>query len=380
MKKGYTFFTLFLLAVCCSVLSCNNGVQKKTTAPLALKDAFTGKFYVGVAINRKQATGQDIKGQQLIKQQFNSLSPENDLKWQNIHPERSRYAFDAADAYVKLGTDSGMFIIGHTLVWHSQTPDWVFEDAQGKPLTRDALLKVMQQHIATVVGRYKGRIKGWDVVNEALNDDGTMRDSKWRSIIGDDFIEKAFEFAHAADPDAELYYNDYNLYKPEKRAGAIAIINRIKAKGIPVAAVGEQAHYGLVYPALAEVERVLTDFIKAGIDVNFTELDISVLPDAQGVDGADVSNAVRYDDKLNPYTDGLPDKVQQELAKRYGSLFALFMKYQDNVGRVTFWGLTDEDSWLNNWPVRGRTNYPLLFDRNYEIKVPVQQEILGVTR
>ncbi len=176
-----------------------------------LKDVFKGSFLIGAALNRAQFYEENTRGAALIKAHFNSITPENILKWESVHPKPDGYAFDAPDRYVAFGEQNGMFIIGHTLVWHSQTPKWVFQDDQGKPVSRDTLLKRMRDHIHTVVGRYKGRIRGWDVVNEALNEDGTMRESPVAEIIGEDYLAKAFEFAHEADPKAELYYNDYSL-------------------------------------------------------------------------------------------------------------------------------------------------------------------------
>jgi len=376
LKVFFAAAFTFISAMGCSA--------QKTTPPgmamATLKEAYKGKFYIGVAINRNQAVGKDKKAEQLISEQFNSLSPENDLKWERIHPQRGTYYFKAADAYVNFGKNHGMFTIGHTLVWHSQTPDWVFEDVNGKSLTREALLSELKEHINTVVGRYKGVIKGWDVVNEALNEDGSLRESKWRTIIGDDFIEKAFQFAHEADPAAELYYNDYNLYKPEKRAGAITIINKLRSKGIAVTAVGEQGHYSLSNPPLEQVAQTITDFIKAGVDVNFTELDISVLPDDGASNTADVANKSDYQQKYNPYANGLPDNVMADLAKRYGQLFKLFTAHQDHISRITFWGLTDSDSWLNDWPIKGRTNYPLPYSRDYKPKTAVINEIIKAAR
>lgn len=372
---------MLAIALACTV-STSTLAQKntKTAKDAALKDAFQKEFYIGVAVNRRQATAKTGREREVIIEHFNSISPENDLKWEQIHPKPEEYNFGPADAYINLGKDSGMFIIGHTLVWHSQTPDWVFEDSNGKPLTRQALLDRMESHIKTVVGRYKGTIKGWDVVNEALNEDGTLRDSKWRSIIGDDFIEKAFEFAHAADPDAELYYNDYNLYKASKRAGAVRIVENLKKKGIPIKAVGEQGHYSLKHGEPAEVEQTIKDFIKCGVQVNFTELDISVLPDKGAAATADVSNAAKYEEELNPYKNGLPKEVQSELAERYREYFSLFVKYEQHIDRITFWGLADSSSWLNDWPIRGRTNYPLPFDRDLNEKKDVMDAIIGTLK
>ena len=331
-------------------------------APGSLKDAFHGAFVVGAAINTAQITGADTRGDALIAQQFNAISPENVLKWEVIHPRPDAYNFTLADQYVEFGVAHSMFIVGHTLCWHSQTPAWVFKDDKGDPLTRDALLQRLHDHIQTVVGRYKGRIGSWDVVNEALNDDGTLRQSQWEKIIGDDYIIKAFQFAHEADPNVQLTYNDYNLENPAKRKGAIELVKRLKAAGVPVAIVGNQGHLHLDSPSVQDEEATISDLAAAGVKVAITELDIDVLPSAWG-HTADVSLNIQQNAKLNPYPDGLPDEVQQALAKRYADLFAIFWKHRDVISRVTFWGVTDRDSWLNNWPVRGRTSYPLLYDR-----------------
>jgi len=366
--KGISIIALSLFMSVGSITAQNKDIP--------FKEVFKGKFYVGVAINRSQAKGSNANEKRLIKTEFNSISPENDLKWENIHPSKDIYNFGPADAYVQLGKESDMFIIGHTLLWHSQTPKWVFEDDRGNPVTREELLDRLKDHITQVMSRYKGTIKGWDVVNEALNEDGSLRDSKWRKIIGDDYIEKAFEYAHEADPGAELYYNDYNLYKKEKRNGAIEIVKRLKAKGLPIKAVGEQGHYSLTGPDMVDVEATLSDFIKAGVNVNITELDISVLPDKGASTTADVSNNAAYSKELDPYKDGLPKEIEKKLADRYKSLFQLYMKYEKNIDRVTFWGLTDRNTWLNNWPIRGRTNYPLPYNRDMSVKTQVKKEIL----
>jgi endo-1,4-beta-xylanase len=331
-------------------------------APTTLKDAYKNSFYVGSAINTRQITGNDARGAALVARQFNSISPENALKWEVIHPRPDVYSFEVADKYVEFGEKNHMFIVGHNLVWHSQVPNWVFEDAAGKPLTRDALLQRMHDHIFTVVGRYKGRIRSWDVVNEALNEDGTLRQSKWLKIIGEDYIEKAFQYAHEADPKAELNYNDYSLENEAKRNGAIALVKKLQAQGIPVAVVGVQGHDSLDWPSTELEDATITAFAKLGVKVAITELDVDVLPPV--VRGsAEVSLNVKADPKLNPYVNGLPDAVQTALAKRYADLFAIYMKHRAAMSRVTFWGVTDGDSWKNNWPVVGRTDYPLLFDR-----------------
>jgi endo-1,4-beta-xylanase len=328
-----------------------------------LKDAYQGIFRIGAALNPAQFDERDPRGNPIIAAQFNTISPENVLKWESVHPQPDRYTFEAADHYVAFGEKHRMFIVGHCLVWHSQTPRWVFQDDKGEPLTRDALLERMREHIRTVVGRYKGRIGGWDVVNEALNEDGTMRQSPWYRIIGDDFLLKAFQFAHEADPQAELYYNDYSLENEAKRKGAIELIRKLKAAGAPATGIGLQGHLHMDTPSARQESDTIEAFASLGIKVNISELDVDVLPRTTRQNSADVSATAAAMAGSNPYTAGLPEEVQQALAKRYAELFGVFVQHRNVIGRVTFWGVTDGDSWLNNFPTRGRTNYPLLFDR-----------------
>ena len=343
----------------------------------SLKDAFKDYFLIGAALDPGVFTESNARDAALVKEQFNSITPENVLKWESVHPAPDRYSFDLPDKYVAFGEKTHMFVVGHTLVWHNQTPKWVFEDAQGNPVDRETLLERMREHIQTVVGRYKGRINGWDVVNEALNDDGTRRQTPWLKIIGEDYIAKAFEFAHEADPQAQLQYNDYSLEDEAKRNGAVEIIRKLKAQGVPITGVGMQGHYHTDWPSADQVDATIAAFAKLGLKVMITELDIDVLPQAWQYHTADISARAELQPKLNPYANGLPDSVQQALAKRYADLFRVFLKHRADVTRVTFWGVTDAGSWLNNFPVRGRTNYPLLFDREGRPK-PAFDEVIKV--
>ena len=337
-------------------------------APSTLKAAYHNAFLIGAAVNAAQFTEKDDRGSAIIRGQFNSITPENVLKWENVHPRPDQYAFELPDQYVAFGERNSMFVVGHCLVWHSQTPAWVFRDDKGNFVTRDALLQRMHDHIQTVVGRYKGRIKSWDVVNEALNEDGTLRKSPWLTIIGEDYIAKAFQYAHEADPAAQLTYNDYSLENEPKRAGAIALVKKLEEQGVAITSVGLQGHDSLSWPALEQQDATISAFAKLGVKVVISELDIDVLPTATKQQTADVSVSAEADPKLNPYANALPDAVQQDLTKRYADLFGVFLKHRGVVTRVTFWGVTDADSWKNNWPVRGRTNYPLLFDRQGQPK------------
>ncbi len=332
-------------------------------AQTTLKNAYRKFFFVGAALNQSQFSEQDACAVSLVKSQFNSISPEHVLKWRRIHPHLGRFEFEAADRYVAFGQKNVMFIVGHTLVWHYDTPQWVFQNDKGNPVDRDTLLARMREHIFAVVGRYKGRIGGWDVVNEALNENGSLRQSPWLKIIGEDYLLKAYQFAHEADPQAGLYYNDYLLEDAPKRAGAIALVEKLRSQGVPITAIGLQGHYRIDRPTAAELDDTIRAFSKLGLKVMITELDVDVLPPATRSRAAEVDMHFELQAELNPYANGLPDSVQQALAKRYADLFAVFFKHRDSISRVTFWGVTDGDSWLNNWPVKGRTNYPLLFDR-----------------
>jgi endo-1,4-beta-xylanase len=375
------FIALIIAAAGCGRTSAGTlALPSSQSETPALKDAFAGAFRVGAALNENQFTEMDTAGAALVKRQFNTTTPENVLKWEVVHPQPDSYSFTASDRYVDFGIRNGMFVVGHTLVWHSQTPRWVFQDAKGAPLSRDALIQRMHDHIATVVGRYKGRIKGWDVVNEAIEEDGTLRKSPWRNIIGDDYIELAFKFAHDADPAAELYYNDYSIENAPKRNGAVALIRKLKAQGIPVAAMGLQGHDKMEWPTVAQQDSTIAAFAALGVKVNITELDVDVLPPATRGNTADVAARAGSSAGTNPYAAGLPDSVQRALAKRYADLFGVFLKHRDVVDRVTFWGVADADSWLNNWPVRGRTSFPLLFDRRHHPKPAFDAVILAARR
>jgi endo-1,4-beta-xylanase len=335
--------------------------------PRTLKEAFEDHFVIGTALGGHQINGGDSLAIALTIEQFNTITAENDMKFGPIHPEKDRYNFETADRFVEFGEQHDMFVVGHVLVWHSQTSRWIFTDENGNDVDREELLARMKNHIDTVVGRYKGRVHGWDVLNEALNEDGTLRQSKWLQIIGEDYIDKAFQFAHEADPEAELYYNDYNMHNEDKSKGAVRIVENLLDKGIRVDGIGMQAHWGLDYPTVEQAEASILRFAELGVNVMITEMDINVLP-SPWQQTADVSFQADNEKAMNPYVDGLPDSVQQKLTDQYAKLFALFVKHSDKISRVTFWGTHDGHSWKNNWPVRGRTNYPLIFDRQYQPK------------
>jgi endo-1,4-beta-xylanase len=334
----------------------------RTDPQTSLREILKGRFLLGAALSDAQIAGQDPVGLEIVRRHFSTISPENALKWDVVHPEPDRFEFAAADQYVALGTQLGLFVVGHVLVWHHQTPSWVFEGAPGASLDPELLLARLRAHVRTVVGRYRGRAQAWDVVNEAFEDDGTWRKSPWYATLGEEYVAKAFEFAHEADPEAQLYYNDYSLWKTAKRAAAVRLVTSLRERGIPIDGIGEQGHWLLDDPPLEQIEATLVDLAKTGSEISITELDVDPLPRPQELVGADVSKRIERTPELDPYPQGLPEGVQQRLAQRYADIFSLFVKHRA-VSRVTFWGVTDADSWLNNWPVRGRTNYPLLWDR-----------------
>ncbi len=334
----------------------------------ALKAAFEDKFYIGVALNQDQVMGHDAQSMAIVEKHFNSLTPENCLKWEVVHPELDVYIFKPADAFVAFGVKKNMFLVGHTLVWGQQTPDWVFEDEAGNPVDKEILLRRMKDHIFTVVGRYKGRIGGWDIANEAIDDDGQLRQNKWLQIIGEEYILKAFEWTHEADPEAELYYNDYNMWYPGKRDAVVRLVRDLQSKGVPIHGIGLQGHWGLDYPPLNELEAAMVVYAGLGLPIMITELDMDILPQPSQNKGANITLNYRIRKELNPYPKALPDSMQVKLAERYAELFRLFNRYRDQISRVTFWGVHDGQSWRNNWPIRGRSAYPLLFDQNYRPK------------
>lgn len=329
----------------------------------ALKDVFKDDFLIGGAFNRRMVTGRSPDAAALAATHLNTATAENDMKWQRIHPRNGQYNWQPADSFMDFCEAHRMVPIGHCLVWHSQVPRQVFRDDEGNDLTRDALLARMEEHIKAVVGRYKGRIKGWDVVNEALNGDGTLRPTPWLKIIGQgaeakryDYIEKAFQWAHEADPDAELYYNDYGLETSRTKCdGAVAIVKHLQSRGIRIDGVGIQLHGGLTYPKAEDLEYAVTSLAATGVKVMITELDIRTR--RRGYRGADISRVNRQSTS-DPSADAA--EVQKKLAQKYAEIFSVLVKHRQDVTRVTFWGVYDGASWIGG--------SPLLFDRDCQPK------------
>jgi len=342
---------------------CASSTAGPVPASITLKEAFAPSFVVGAAVNRHQIDGTDSIGGALLARQFNSISPENALKWSQVEPRPGEFNFTAADRYVALGERFGATIIGHTLVWHNQTPPWVFRDAAGGVVSRDSLIARMRSHIMTVVGRYRGRIRGWDVVNEAIAEDGTLRRSPWLDIIGPEYIAMAFRFAHEADPAAALHYNDFSVEHDTKRQGIVRLVTSLRAEGVPITAIGMQEHQKLDWPSVSAIDSAIVDLAATGVKLMVTELDVDVLPSNRGQRTEAVEQQLMQSGAPDPYRAGLPQSVQTALAHRYGEVVRVYLQHRNVISRMTFWGVDDGDSWLNNFPVRGRVNYPLLFDR-----------------
>jgi endo-1,4-beta-xylanase len=363
--------------IICSISAIVLLASVQTMAQKTLGEATKGKFLFGVAVNMQQVNRVNPSETELIAKEFSTIVPENCMKPQPIHPEENRYNWDDADKFMAFGEKNNQVVTGHCLIWHSQIGRWFFTDADGKDVSPELLKERMRQHVSTVVGRYKGRIKGWDVVNEAFEDNGTYRNSKFYQILGKDFIKYAFQFAHEADPNAELYYNDYNVETPAKCDAIVELVKELKAAGCRIDAVGSQAHMHMNSPTLEATETSIKKLKAAGVKVLITEWDISILPSPY--EGANISANFKYSEKMDPYRESIPDSVQQKWDKRVLDMFELFLKYSDVVDRVTVWGLSDNTTWLNNFPIRGRKDYPVLFDRNNQRK-PVVEEMIKMAK
>lgn len=373
-----------LLALLLSCMTLQAVAQDATP----LKDAYAEDFLLGVAVNADIVSGRDAASRKLAIRHFNSVTAENVMKAEVVNPEPGVYDFSAADAFVDFGREHGMFVIGHTLVWHNQTPAFFFTDANGKPNTPPAQIEAMRRHIEAVAGRYAGRVQAWDVVNEIIGEDGSYRaDTAWVKAVGDGdlVVHKAFEFAARYAPDAELYYNDFNAERPEKRDGIVRMAKMLQAHGVRIDGIGIQAHWGLNYPSLADIEAAIDAYAALGLKVMITELDVDVLPLTK--EGQVIGSGLlhpqfqlpEFERYLDPYEDGLPAEVQKQLADRYAELFALFQRKRDKIARVTLWGVHDGMSWKNDYPIPNRTNYPLLFDRERKPK-PALNAVLRVAR
>lgn len=334
---------------------------------MGLKDLYKDDFLIGTAIGSRTLMGENSEMRDLIAREFNQVTSENAMKWAVVHPKEDVWKFEEPDRLVEFAEKNKMQIQGHVLVWHSQVPRDIFVAPDGNQASKELLLKRMETHILTLVDKYKGRIQSWDVVNESITPEDGFRKSKWLEICGPEFMERAFQLAHEADPKCSLIYNDYNEEDPKRRDFIVQLVNDYKKKGVPIHGIGMQAHLNLDTPDLKLWEDAIVAYAAAGMRVNITELEVDVLP-YDWSRSAEISTNIEYSKTLNPYVDGLPKEIDDKLTKRYEDIFRILLKHRDKVDRVTFWGASDDLSWKNNFPMRGRTNYPLLFDRQHKPK------------
>ena len=322
-----------------------------------LKDVYKDYFPVGVAVSPFALKTNEAA---LILREFNSLTAENAMKMGPIHPREDQYFWAHADSIAAFARRHKLKLRGHTLCWHNQTPAWLFEDANGKPVSKEELLKRLKDHITTVVNRYKDVIYAWDVVNEVISDkkDEYLRNSPWFRICGEDYIEAAFRYAHEADPKALLFYNDYNEIDPVKRAKIIRLVQSLQQKGVPIHGIGLQAHWAVNEPSFAQLDSTLNEFAATGLQLQITELDISVYPKEHDARQRQASDAD---------TSFSQEKEARQI-QRYKEAFELFRKYRRHITGVTFWNISDRYSWLDNFPVKDRKDYPLLFDASLQRK------------
>ncbi len=361
-RRGWVCTRLWLSTL---LISFRGIPADKETQPAhipSLAAVFANDFVIGTAVSTRMLA-QDPETRHLLTWHFRCLTPENEAKWNAVNRKEGHYDFSRLNKIIEFAQQYKLAIIGHVLIWHAQVPSWVFTDQKGKPASRALLLQRMRRHIATMLKHTHGKINAWDVVNEAFLANGRFRQSLWFKRIGPDYIEHAFRAAMEADPDCKLIYNDYGLYKKQKRQAVVKLISRLRAQGIRIDAVGMQMHCSLNHPRVEEIEQSILAFANAGVKVHISELDIDVLPLPRGIWGGMLDKR-QYTPALDPYRNGLPEHVATKLAQRYKKLFALFLKHRDKIERLTIWGVTDRYSWKNNFPISGRINYPTLFDRN----------------
>jgi endo-1,4-beta-xylanase len=353
--KMKTLKACFLFISLIFITTCGMG-QPVAKSEKGLKDYYKAHFPIGVAVSPRDLQGPEAE---LILREFNGITAENAMKIGPIHPEENRFNWEPADQIVNFAQTNGLRMRGHTLVWHNQTPDWLFQDGQGNLVTKEVLLKRLEDHIKAVVSRYKGKIYAWDVVNEVIDDNPAIfyRDSKWYTICGEEFISKAFEFAHAADPDALLFYNDYNTENPAKREKIYKLVKELLDKKIPVHGIGLQGHWSIYEPTEYELRESLRKFSSLGLALQITELDVSVYP----------SEHSRREARPGE-TGILTEEMVKKQSEQYNMFFRVFREYKNVITGITFWNVSDKRTWLDSFPVRGRKNYPLLFDQELKPK------------
>ncbi len=358
------------------------------TAPVKdvpLKEAFADDFLVGVAVAQNIITRNETPSIDLICEQFNAVSPESVLKPEYIHPTPEVWDFSEGDAYCQFAADHGLKALGHTLMWHNQTPDHFWLHADGSVKSPEEMKATLEEYVEKTVTHFAGKVYAWDVVNEVVSEEGGYRHDKgWEKYYDgnlDDLVSLAFRTAQRCDPEAELYYNDYNMWRQTKVDGAVHIVKMLQEQGIRIDGVGIQAHWGLNYPSTEDIEKTIDRLYDLGVKVMITELDIDMLPfskEGQMTGKAMYDPALQREEFmrwLNPYPDGVTPEMEQQIADRYEEVMRTIWNKRDKISRVTFWGLHDGVSWKNDYPIPNRTNYPLLFDRQLQKKKAFYQVV-----
>ena len=357
---------LFLICLFVTTLAPSTGknaknaiifIPVKIDSAKGLKDYFSKYFTMGVAVSPRSLKTDEAG---LVLRNFGSITAENAMKMGPIHPTENSYFWNDADSILAFAKRNGLKIRGHNLCWHNQVPRWIFTNPNGDTVSKEVLLNRLKDHITTVVNRYKGTIYAWDVVNEAISDSPLeyFRNSAWYRICGEEFIAKAFEYAHAADPEALLFYNDYNEINPLKREKIYKLVKGLKEAGVPIHGIGLQGHWAINEPSAEELDNTLRKFAELGMKIQITELDISVYNKEHN------SREKKLDDYTTDFT---PEKENKQI-EMYQRCFSAFKKYKKSISGITFWNISDRSSWLDNFPVRGRKDYPLLFDKNLQPK------------
>ena len=373
----FTFLLLFIA----TLYSSGAGAQDSNPGPsTSLKAAYEGAFLVGTAVNPGITSGRDTTLNRIVREQFNAITVENVMKAEEINPAPGVYNWAPADEFIAFGKANNMFLVGHTLIWHNQTPGWFFTTEAGEANTPEQQAERLRSHIEAVAGRYAGKVDAWDVVNEVVDNDGSYRPTTWVEGIGsgDTLVKLAFRYAEQYAPDTELYYNDFNAWRPAKRDGIMRLVRMLQAEGIRIDGVGIQGHWGLNFPKNEYIEAAIDSFASLGVKVMITELDVDVLPLTR--EGQIIGTGMmhpqfqleEFKEYLDPYADGLPEAVEQQLTDRYRELFEIFYRKRDKIDRVTFWGIHDGMSWKNDYPIPNRTNYVLPYNRDLQPKPAVE--------
>ena len=343
----------------------------------SLAEAYRDYWYTGVSVNQWEVEGDQESHWDVITKNFNWVVAENCMKCEVIHPQEGVYDFTLADKFVDKAKAAGLKVQGHCLIWHSQCAPWFHFDKDGKLVSREELKKRMREHIYTIVSHFKGRVDAWDVCNECFEDDGSPRKSLFWQILGTDYIPLAFQYAHEADPNVQLFYNDYSMNKPTKVEGVANFFRPLIEQGLPVTAIGMQGHMILedAKELLPQYDHSIKTIAALGVPTFFSELDLSVLPNPYGFSGANVSDRFTYTPEKDPFKEGLTKEKEAEINQYWVDFYKMLIPHKDDILRVNFWCLNDANSWRNDFPIQGRSDYATLYDRQNQPKGMIQEII-----